>query len=277
MTRGWEVRLNKTNLTHGSEEKAKPERHPRISAPKSPSPINHGTGFTGFGAVGYGFGNGLRIEGEGVYNFSHDNYTDYANLNNSPYLPISDAPKYIPGITVTKENCNTLLGQSEESYLGSAYSTNASGWLVPTWSNVQAGHYIMPGVCYNLTASSIKASNAAVQTLYTNKYFANNIPSAIYVNSTKFPAEYNGHKFSSLAQNITPPFTPVNHRGTDESYGGFFNVIYDFDLERLFGIKSIVTPFVGGGAGYLWQRYNRPNIIPGAITGTHGGFILHVE
>ena len=148
---------------------------------------------------------------------------------------------------------------------------------MPTWSNVQAGHYIMPGVCYNLTASSIKASNAAVQTLYTNKYFANNIPSAIYVNSTKFPAEYNGHKFSSLAQNITPPFTPVNHRGTDESYGGFFNVIYDFDLERLFGIKSIVTPFVGGGAGYLWQRYNRPNIIPGAITGTHGGFILHVE
>ena len=62
-------------------------------------------------------------------------------------------------------------------------------------------------------------------------------------------------------------------------------MLYDFDLERLFGVKSIVTPFVGGGAGYLWQRYNRPSsntIIPymggianpmiGAITGTHGGF-----
>ena len=37
--------------------------------------INHGTGFTGFGAVGWGFGNGLRVEAEGLYNFSHDNYT----------------------------------------------------------------------------------------------------------------------------------------------------------------------------------------------------------
>ena len=213
MTQGWEVRLNKTNLTHGSEEKAKPERHPRISAPKSPSPINHGTGFTGFGAVGYGFGNGLRIEGEGVYNFSHDNYTDYANLNNSPYLPISDAPKYIPGINVTKEDCNTLLGQSEESYLGSAYSTNASGWLVPTWSNVQAGHYIMPGVCYNLTANSLQDAQNAIHTLAYNHFFSANIPSAIYYNSTHVPVEFNGSYFKSLAQNISPPFTPVNHRG----------------------------------------------------------------
>ena len=37
--------------------------------------VNHGTGFAGFGAVGYGFGNGLRVEAEGLYNFSHDNYT----------------------------------------------------------------------------------------------------------------------------------------------------------------------------------------------------------
>ena len=63
-----------------------------------------------------------------------------------------------------------------------------------------------------------------------------------------------------------------NHHGTDESWGGFANVLYDFDLERLFGLKSIVTPFIGGGAGYLWQRYNRPNTMIAAITGTHGGF-----
>ena len=64
----------------------------------------------------------------------------------------------------------------------------------------------------------------------------------------------------------------ANHEGTDESWGGFANVLYDFDLERLFGLKSIATPFIGGGAGYLWQRYNRPNTMIAAITGTHGGF-----
>ena len=94
------------------------------------------TGFTGFGAVGYGFGNGLRVEAEGLYNFSHSSYTRY------------ERPLY--------------------SY----------------WKTVA-----------------------------------------------------------------------FNFNGTKESYGGFFNVLYDFDLERLFGVKSIVTPFIGGGAGYLWQRY----------------------
>ena len=64
----------------------------------------------------------------------------------------------------------------------------------------------------------------------------------------------------------------IQHNGTDESWGGFANVLYDFDLERLFGLRSIATPFIGGGAGYLWQRYNRPNTMIAAITGTHGGF-----
>ncbi|MBQ3818756.1 MAG: OmpA family protein [Acetobacter sp.] len=65
---------------------------------------------------------------------------------------------------------------------------------------------------------------------------------------------------------------PVSYHNTDQSYGGFANVLYDFDLERLFGLRSIVTPFVGGGAGYLWQRYNNTGPAAAAITGTHGGF-----
>ncbi|PYD76517.1 OmpA family protein [Novacetimonas pomaceti] len=42
-------------------------------------------------------------------------------------------------------------------------------------------------------------------------------------------------------------------RGADRSYGGFLNVLYDIDLKRLFSIDVPVTPFVGVGAGYLWQ------------------------
>ncbi|MBO6085884.1 MAG: hypothetical protein J6P19_05775, partial [Acetobacter sp.] len=41
------------------------------------------------------------------------------------------------------------------------------------------------------------------------------------------------------------PMRSVSYHGRDQSYGGFANVLYDFDLERLFGLRSIVTPFVG--------------------------------
>ena len=69
------------------------------------------------------------------------------------------------------------------------------------------------------------------------------------------------------------PMRSVSYHGRDQSYGGFANVLYDFDLERLFGLRSIVTPFVGGGAGYLWQRYDSTGpVAAAAITGVHGGF-----
>ena len=72
--------------------------------------------------------------------------------------------------------------------------------------------------------------------------------------------------------NIGTPML-VSYHGRDQSYGGFANVLYDFDLERLFGLRSIVTPFVGGGAGYLWQRYDDMGPVAAAsITGVHGGF-----
>lgn len=41
------------------------------SAAGSKSRYRHGTGFTGFGSFGWGFGNGLRVEIEGVYNYSN--------------------------------------------------------------------------------------------------------------------------------------------------------------------------------------------------------------
>ncbi|MCE2576340.1 OmpA family protein [Komagataeibacter sp. FNDCR2] len=67
-------------------------------------------------------------------------------------------------------------------------------------------------------------------------------------------------------------------KGSDRSYGGFVNVLYDIDLKRLFSIDVPVTPFVGVGAGYLWQGDH--NITVGAnnpsgarsLSGTKGGF-----
>ncbi|MBS1052205.1 OmpA family protein [Gluconobacter kondonii] len=44
-------------------------------------------------------------------------------------------------------------------------------------------------------------------------------------------------------------------RGSDQAYGGLVNVLYDIDLAN-FGLNVPVTPFVGVGAGYLWQHYN---------------------
>ncbi|MBO7072118.1 MAG: OmpA family protein, partial [Acetobacter sp.] len=56
-----------------------PDQHVHANTPANGDAVpkfsvNHGTGFTGFGAVGWGFGNGLRVEAEGLYNFSHDSY-----------------------------------------------------------------------------------------------------------------------------------------------------------------------------------------------------------
>ncbi|AZV39637.1 OmpA family protein [Komagataeibacter xylinus] len=65
--------------------------------------------------------------------------------------------------------------------------------------------------------------------------------------------------------------------GADRSYGGFVNVLYDIDLKRLFGIDVPVTPFIGVGAGYLWQTVNDATPIANSNiivrhNGTNGSF-----
>jgi len=60
-------------------------------------------------------------------------------------------------------------------------------------------------------------------------------------------------------------YSEINHRGgtpvagstngSTQSYGGLVNVLYDIDLTQ-FGINVPVTPYVGVGAGYLWQHIN---------------------
>ncbi|MBQ3818681.1 MAG: OmpA family protein [Acetobacter sp.] len=139
-----------------------------------------------------------------------------------------------------------------------------------------SGNYVPPDRCYGVKGDNIQDVSKDFAKAYDELTFDNGkysiIAPGVYENIGKISASFSGKYYNALAANIRPPFQQVNHHGTDESYGGFFNVIYDFDLERLFGLKSIATPFIGGGAGYLWQRYNRPNTMIGAITGTHGGF-----
>lgn len=47
----------------------------------SSSQVGHSPGFNGFGAVGYGFGNGLRVEGEGIYLQNHVNRVSPQNAH----------------------------------------------------------------------------------------------------------------------------------------------------------------------------------------------------
>ena len=257
--------------------------------------VNHGTGFTGFGAVGWGFGNGLRVEAEGLYNFSHDSYTDYGG-NNTPYFdPTNEAlmKKLFPGVTVTKASCNnltyyksnsngtwTVLSHlTEKEYFNTAFGQGSSSYLEPTVSNIMNGDYVPANVCYAVTAQN-NDQQLIQNAYYTAENYEGKLAPGLYYDTLpgKVIEKYaSTHYPNPVEQSLgmttgRSPFEQVSHHGTDESYGGFANVIYDFDLERLFGVKSIVTPFIGGGAGYLWQRYNRPNTMIGAITGTHGGF-----
>ena len=64
------------------------------------------------------------------------------------------------------------------------------------------------------------------------------------------------------------------HHRTRPSYGGFINVLYDIDLQRLFGLHSIVTPFVGIVGGYLEQHYSNIVTVSNNATlfGTNSGF-----
>ncbi len=61
-----------------------------------------------------------------------------------------------------------------------------------------------------------------------------------------------------------------------ESYGPMVNVLYDIDLAR-FGLALPVTPYVGVGAGYLWNHLAalQSNYVNGDVNrtgGTYGSF-----
>ena len=392
--------------------------HANYSADGSAAPkftVNHGTGYTGFGAVGWGFGNGLRVEAEGLYNFSHDNYTSYAQENNDAQtsttpvllkngtslkqyeLPCGTSqgyyttvfqswacPKgsnltdnlsftpnsqftppieggsgsvwgYDPNIAGASQatkalgfdptlaigviqfkdldfQTNSGASPSDWSSCPNCYMVNVENYKAAfggnPWADAPSGdqgvtpqsdenpktdpsnfpdiitpqdqqyveHYLddlesqglIPKGTYYLGDAYEGKSLTSSWDFQFNDDLGNDVcnPNKGCISYHEFTAITNWHaidgkptnpkmnKFYPTSTNLTnaPQTAAINHNGTDESWGGFANVLYDFDLERLFGLKSIATPFIGGGAGYLWQRYNRPNTMIAAITGTHGGF-----
>ena len=81
--------------------------------------------------------------------------------------------------------------------------------------------------------------------------------------------------YNNVNHRSNTPFPGVTS-GHAESYGPLVNVLYDLDLGR-FGLALPVTPYVGVGAGYLWNHlspftttYTNGNI--DRTGGTNGSF-----
>ncbi|MBO7350342.1 MAG: hypothetical protein J6U18_01935, partial [Acetobacter sp.] len=266
--------------------------------------VNHGTGYTGFGAVGWGFGNGLRVEAEGLYNFSHDDYTSsqyetvytndsklatgynpfYTKLNNTTQVPCTSSSPTIHGYN------------GPPLYAAGTGYTNTNGEFVPSsstalWPTIttpsNSENYIPPDICWLINGNQTGAENMQqFMDLVHSKAAQDGNPYGYEQDGkwiTPMPGAYSyegnviindqlvpntgvqvtapgktldgvpGYKGQGVLQGMWnyaghPLYTYrrtlwENHQGTDESWGGFANVLYDFDLERLFGLKSIVTPF----------------------------------
>ena len=255
------------------------DQHVHANSPYANSPavqkfsVNHGTGFTGFGAVGWGFGNGLRVEAEGLYNFSHNSYTSYTRDNTN-------------NVDVLGENL-VISNLFRGPHIKNDFCSLPNSTLPGHWQNGQCvgpsgdtGSPSPEGDEGNSGNTPAGGTQSAGGTTPTGDTHTTPSPSTTGDTGHIIPITHREEVHQTRSTGLTPPTianrgmsqVAFNHNGSDESWGGFANVLYDFDLERLFGLKSIATPFIGGGAGYLWQRYNRPNTMMAAITGTHGGF-----
>lgn len=84
------------------------------------------------------------------------------------------------------------------------------------------------------------------------------------------------YNYSNISGRHGTPTPAYKTKGHDQGYGGLINVLYDIDL-RQFGIDVPVTPFVGVGAGYLWQdmgplQTDFRNGAHSRVGGTNGSF-----
>ncbi|MCQ8240369.1 OmpA family protein [Rhizosaccharibacter radicis] len=89
-------------------------------------------------------------------------------------------------------------------------------------------------------------------------------------------AELQGAYYYNNVNHRRYTYNPGTTDGHSESYGAFVNVLYDIDLAQ-FGLAVPVTPYVGVGAGYMWNHLSPFTTVynNGAVDrtgGTNGSF-----
>ncbi len=165
------------------------------------------------------------------------------------------------------------------TFLGSAFAAAASAQTAPPIDGV----YVSVGAGYNLLQDEhLRPSSEGGDgiTEHTRYRFGNGFDGVAAVgyglgNGLRFEAE--GHYLNNNVNNYVSTAVASNSSGHTDTYGGFGNVLYDFNLSN-FGITGIpVTPYVGVGAGYLFEHlspftsaFNDGSLL--RVGGTQGGF-----
>jgi outer membrane protein OmpA-like peptidoglycan-associated protein len=159
------------------------------------------------------------------------------------------------------------------------------------------GPYVSLGAGYNILQDQYLHTDPAISGIPSGGYYYNGNYHQNGDNSTRFRygngfdgaaavgwglgngirLEVQGaYLYSDVDKRAGSP-VPGSSNGHSESYGGYGNVYYDFDLPA-WGIDlGGITPYIGGGAGYLWTHLsplttNNADGTLDRVGGTKGGF-----
>lgn len=156
--------------------------------------------------------------------------------------------------------------QSNTRVLGLATFLMAAAMpCLPAMAGTVTGPYVSGGAGYDLTQSQHlhlspgadgfeNGQHGSAVMRHQNGYTG--FVSTGYGFGNGLRAEVEGAYFYSQINHLSNRAAVGKTGGGDRSYGVMVNALYDIDLQRLFGIDSPVTPYVGVGAGYLWSGFH---------------------
>ncbi len=165
--------------------------------------------------------------------------------------------------------------------LGSAFAAAASAQTAPPIDGI----YVSAGAGYNLLQdehlrpgpNNGGGDGIRNHTRYRFGDGYDGVAAIGYGLGNGLRAEVEGHYINNNVNNYVRTAIASTSNGHTESYGGFGNVLYDFNLSN-YGISGIpVTPYLGIGAGYLWTHlsplssvFNNGTVL--RTGGTNGSF-----